>query len=129
MKQEKKYEEMVGAGNHRTGAVADLVGVLLGDDVQADYGIDLGIVQAALLDHDARAAFFAHRRRFLRRLDNELYRSADFLAQARPDFSDAPQHRPTRALAAGVHTPRPAAVPSCTARWHTGALHSAPVLP
>ena len=71
--------------------------------MQAENGIDLRVAQAALLDHDARPAFLAHRRRFLRRLKNELHRAANFLAQRGEDLRDAHQHRHMRVMAAGVH--------------------------
>ena len=76
-------------GHQRPSAIADDAGMQLGNDVQTENRVRPGILQRALLHHQRRAAFFAARRAFLRRLENELDRSGELLLDLGEHFRHA----------------------------------------
>ncbi len=71
--------------------------------MQAEHGIDPGIVERALLHHQPRAAFLSLGRAFFGGLKEEHDYAGDLFANAGEDFGDAEENGHVRIVAACVH--------------------------
>ena len=103
--------EGVGAGHRRAGAIADHAGVQMRRDVQAEDRARRRVLERALGDHQLRAAFLARGRQLLGRLEDELDRAGEAVAQAGENARHAHQDRDVGVVAAGMHDADRLAVP------------------
>ena len=71
--------------------------------MQAEHRVGRGIVERALLEHQARPAALAGRRPLLGGLEQEQHRAGQLVAHARERLGDAEQDRGVRVVAARVH--------------------------
>ena len=72
-------------------------------DVQAENGVDLGLVQRPVADHQLGAAFLAGLGAFLGRLEDQHHRALDVGLHAGQHGGSSQQHGHMGVVAAGVH--------------------------